>query len=182
MMRAMKACGIAQGVTGALLITLFAFAGCGQSKPADAPTGGTDAPATGGDAPAAGDPTDPVDTPEGAEGSEGAEAGESAGTGGDTETRTTELIQKTIVNQRKPFRDCYEKAKKDLPTLQGTLTLTFTLDPEGKVKSAELNQDRSDLKSPVVVDCAVAELKKIKFPPSSRGMETTVNYPFNFKP
>lgn len=178
----MKACGIAQGVTGALLITLFAFAGCGQNQPPEAPAAGTDAPNAGGDTAAATDPTDPAEPAAGSEGSEDSPGGESAGGGEETETRTTDLIQKTIVNQRKPFRACYEKAKKDLPTLQGTMTLTFTLDPEGKVKSAELNQDRSDLKSPVVVDCALAELKKIKFAPSSRGMETTVNYPFNFKP
>lgn len=177
----MKACGIAQSVTGALLITLFAFAGCGQNQPPEAPAAGTDAPKSDDGTATTNDSTDPAEPS--SEGSEDPPGEESAGGGGEeTETRTTDLIQKTIVNQRKPFRACYEKAKKDLPTLQGTMTLTFTLDPEGKVKSAELNQDRSDLKSPVVVDCALAELKKIKFAPSSRGMETTVNYPFNFKP
>ncbi len=31
-------------------------------------------------------------------------------------------------------------------------------------------------------NCAVAVIKKIKFPPSSRGMETTINYPYTFNP
>ncbi len=177
----MKACGLAQGITGALLVIGFSFAGCGPSKPPNAPAGGSDVAAgmeqTEPEAPAESSEETPMEPSGGDE-----SPTESGGGDGDGETRTTELIQKTVVNGRKPFRDCYEKAKKDLPTLQGTMTLKFTLDPEGKVKSAELNQERSDLKSPAVVDCALAELKKLKFPPSSRGMETTVNYPFNFKP
>ncbi len=61
------------------------------------------------------------------------------------------------------------------------MTLHFVLDPEGKVKSAKLNIERSDIKAPLAVDCAIKELKKLKFPPSSRGMRSEVNYPFNFK-
>jgi outer membrane biosynthesis protein TonB len=100
---------------------------------------------------------------------------------GASETRTTEVIQKIIMANRQPVRDCYEKARKDLPTLKGDMTIHFVLDPDGKVKTAELNQERSTLKSPAVVTCALEVLKKIKFPPSSRGMDSTINYPFNFK-
>jgi hypothetical protein len=39
--------------------------------------------------------------------------------------------------------------------------------------------ERSTLKSPAVVDCSIKVITGIKFPPSSRGMDTTVNYPFN---
>jgi hypothetical protein len=79
-------------------------------------------------------------------------------------------------------RECYDKARKDLPSLQGDMIIHFVLDPEGKVKLAELNQERSTLKAPPVVDCALKVIKSISFPPSSRGMESTVNYPFNFTP
>jgi hypothetical protein len=58
----------------------------------------------------------------------------------------------------------------------------FVLDPAGKVKLIELNQERSTLKSPAVVDCVIGVVKSIAFPPSSRGLETNVNYPFNFTP
>ena len=86
-----------------------------------------------------------------------------------------------IRDNRQPFRDCYEKGKKKIPELEGTLTLYFVLNPKGEVKTAELNRERSDIVEPVVVDCAVAVLKTMKFPRSSRGMESTVNYPFDFK-
>jgi hypothetical protein len=97
------------------------------------------------------------------------------------ETRTSEVIAQIVRDNRKPFRDCYEKGTKELPDLQGTLTLHFVLDPEGKVKKAELNQERSTIKAPQVVDCAISVLKGLKFPASSRGMESVINYPFDFK-
>jgi hypothetical protein len=100
---------------------------------------------------------------------------------GAPETRTTEVIAKVIKDNRKVFRDCYEQGTKDLPDVEGTLTLHFVLDAAGKVKKAELNQERSTVKAPPVVDCAIAALKALSFPPSSRGMESTVNYPFDFK-
>jgi hypothetical protein len=98
------------------------------------------------------------------------------------ETRTLEVIQKIVKDQRKPVRECYEKARKDLPTLHGDMIIHFVLDPEGKVKTIELNEQRSSLKAPPVVDCAIKVIKGLSFPPSSRGMETNVNYPYNFMP
>jgi TonB family protein len=100
---------------------------------------------------------------------------------GNAETRTMEVIAQIVKDNRKPVRECFDKAKKDIPDLAGDMTIHFVVDPDGKVKKAELNQERSTLKSPAVVDCAVKVIQAIKFPPSSRGMDTTVNYPFNFK-
>ncbi len=97
------------------------------------------------------------------------------------ETRTSEVIAQVIRDNRQPFRDCYEKGKKKIPELEGTLTLYFVLNPKGEVKTAELNRERSDIVEPTVVDCALGVLKAMKFPRSSRGMESTVNYPFDFK-
>ncbi len=102
--------------------------------------------------------------------------------GSKTETRTIEVIQKIVKDHRQPVRDCYEKARKDIPSLQGDLMIHFVLDPEGKVKSIELNQERSTLKNPDVVNCAISTIKGLTFPPSSRGMESVVNYPYNFMP
>lgn len=102
-----------------------------------------------------------------------------AGGNGKTETRTMEVIAQVVKVNRQPVRDCFEKAKKDLPDLKGDMVIHFVIDPEGKVKKAELNQERSTLKSPAVVDCSIKVLQGIKFPPSSRGMDSTVNYPFN---
>lgn len=98
------------------------------------------------------------------------------------ETRTVDVIRKLVMDNRKAARKCYEDARKDLKDLKGDVVIHFVLDPEGKVKSAELNQERSTLKSPAVSDCVIGVIKGIKFPKSSRAMETSTNYPFNFTP
>jgi hypothetical protein len=98
------------------------------------------------------------------------------------ETRTMDVIRQLVMDNRKAARKCYEDARKDLKDLKGDVVIHFVLDPEGKVKSAELNQERSTLKSPAVSDCVIGVIKGIKFPKSSRTMETSTNYPFNFTP
>ena len=98
------------------------------------------------------------------------------------ETRTMDVIRKLVMDNRKAARKCYDDARKDNKDLKGDVVIHFVLDPEGKVKKAELNQERSSLKSPQVVDCVIGVIKSISFPKSSRAMETSTNYPFNFTP
>lgn len=98
------------------------------------------------------------------------------------ETRTMDVIRQLVMEHRKAARQCYDDARKDDKDLKGDVVIHFVLNPEGKVKSAELNRDRSTLKSPKVVDCVIGVIKSIPFPKSSRAMETTTNYPFNFTP
>ena len=171
--------------------------GCGGSEPA------AESPASSASEPAADTPSSaPEAAPAAGKGAdEGGwegedEAKKSAATGpsGDgtgkpappdtkkEETRTVDVIAKIVKDNRQPVRDCYDKAQKELPTLKGDMVIFFVLDPEGKVKKIELNQQASTLKSPAVVDCAIKVIKSLNFPPSSRGMETTVNYPYNFNP
>jgi hypothetical protein len=165
-------------------VMLFAV-GCGGDAggagPAKAPDEATTPPAD--------PPTDapPADKAADAGNDEAAWAGEAEAkntkapdAGGKTETRTMEVIAQIVKDNRKPVRECFDKAKKDLPDLKGDMVIHFVVDPEGKVKKAELNQERSTIKSAVVVDCSIKVIQGIKFPPSSRGMDTTVNYPFNF--
>jgi len=98
------------------------------------------------------------------------------------ETRTNDAIAAVVRANRQPFRDCYDRAAaKDPNLVAGTLTLHFVIDPTGRVKLAELNDPRSTIKAPAVVNCTIAVLKQLKFPASSRGMESAANYPFDFK-
>ncbi len=161
------------------------FACAGAESPPQTPDNAEPSPAEV--APAA-NKTDAAVPADGARPEEGAWEGETQAKGasadtasGKAETRTMEVIQQLVMENRKPVRECFDKAKKELPDLAGDMTIHFVVDPEGKVKKAELNQERSTVKAPPVVDCAIKVLQGIKFPPSSRGMDTTVNYPFNFK-
>jgi TonB family protein len=185
--------------TDLLLLALASLVGCGgtPSSGAEAPAATTPAetpalasePATEPESPATsgGDATSGEAKP--GEGSDEKWEGEEKATGPGTpvartkeETRTTAVIQETVKANRQPVRDCYDKGRKEIGDLKGTMTIKFTLDPDGKVKKAELVLERSDIKAPSVVTCAIDAIKKIKFPPSSRGMETTVDYPFDFRP
>lgn len=102
--------------------------------------------------------------------------------GGPPEKRTLAVVAKIVKKNRQMVRDCYNEARKKDPTLKGNLTIHFVLSPDGDVMSAELNEERSEIKTPAVADCAIMLIKALKFPPSSRGMETVVNYPFNLQP
>ncbi|MBN1611470.1 MAG: AgmX/PglI C-terminal domain-containing protein [Polyangiaceae bacterium] len=101
---------------------------------------------------------------------------------GPPETRTLTAIAKLVKDNRQPVRDCYQRARETQPELKGTLTIHFTLDPDGAVKSAEVNAERTDLQSPEVAACAIKLIRDLKYPPSSRGMESEVNYPFELMP
>lgn len=157
--------------------------GCAPSEPpAQSPTA---PPPTAPDAEEAkASPSAPAAA--GEEAWEGEAEAKTGGPGGDAnakgaETRTNEVIAKVIKDNRKPFRDCFEATAKELPDLEGTMTIHFVLDPEGKVKQAELNGARSTIQAAAIVNCAVGVLKSMKFPASSRGMESVINYPFDFK-
>jgi len=107
-----------------------------------------------------------------------------SGVGEPTEgdTRDLSVIADMVKQRRQPVRACYEQARKKKPELQGRMVIHFEVDPEGKVTSAELNAERSQITEPDLVECAVKVIKGIKFPASSKGMITEVNYPYKFKP
>jgi hypothetical protein len=167
----------------AMASLVWACGGEANSEPpqtaADVPP--AEPPADATPAAEAGNPDKSADADEGAWAGEAEAKSEKVppGAEGKAETRTMEVIAQVVKENRKPVRDCFDKAKKELPDLKGDMVIHFVVDPDGKVKKAELNQERSTLKSPAVVDCSVKAILAIKFPPSSRGMDTTVNYPFN---
>jgi len=98
------------------------------------------------------------------------------------EARTTEVIAAVVTENRASVRRCYEQTLTDKPGIQGTLTLRFTLDSQGKVTSADINPERSTIRLPSLTQCAANAVRQMPFPPSSRGFESTVNYQFTFKP
>jgi hypothetical protein len=155
-------------------------AGDAAVPPADPPADMTTKSDKAAEAPA--DPAKPAaDTEESNwAGESEAKAAKAPEGNGKTETRTMDVIAQIVKENRKPVRECFDKAKKDLPDLKGDMVIHFVVDPDGKVKKADLNLERSTIKAPAVVDCSIKVIQGIKFPASSRGMDTTVNYPFNF--
>ncbi|HVW24032.1 MAG TPA: AgmX/PglI C-terminal domain-containing protein [Polyangiaceae bacterium] len=157
---------------------------CGGSAPSGAPPETAATPPTEAkpaEAPAEAAKPSTADSSAESTGSAPASADDAA-PAGDPDTRTMEVIAATVKEHRKDARACYEKGAKQVPGLKGDLVVHFVLTPSGKVKSAELNKDRSTITEPSVVSCVVDVISGIEFPKSSRGMETSVNYPFNFTP
>ena len=100
----------------------------------------------------------------------------------DGETRTMKVIQQTVLDNRARFRACYDAVQDKEPEVQGDMTIHFVLDSSGRVREASLNEQRSTLKHPEIAKCIIGELRKVQFAASSKGLETKVNYPFNFNP
>lgn len=101
---------------------------------------------------------------------------------GPKDARGKEEIQRVVADNRDKVRACYDAALKENPGIHGDLVVSFVIDPEGNVKSAEVNWAESELHVPELDTCAVEVVKTLKFPASSRGLESKVNYPFNFNP
>jgi TonB family protein len=91
-------------------------------------------------------------------------------------------IQQVMLANRDKVRACYDAALAGNPGIEGDLVVSFVIDPHGDVKQAEVDWSQSDLHVPELDTCAADAVRSIKFPPSSRGLESKVNYPFNFHP
>lgn len=99
-----------------------------------------------------------------------------------SETRTQQVITSLVVQNRDKVRACYDAARANNPDLAGTLTVHFELDPRGKVTQANVVPQRTTLTHAGLHACALDAIRAISFPPSSRGFESRVTYPFDFKP
>jgi TonB family protein len=156
------------------LIAVTLAAGCAAPPTVHGPAATAAAPAERPPAPPA-PPPEPLLAPSTA--SPGSEP-----SGSPEDTRTGKQIQAVITDNRQVFRDCYEAALKDNPGIQGDLVVSFVIDPDGSVKQAEINWSESEIHIPELDTCTVDTLKALRFAASSRGLESRVNYPFNFNP
>jgi TonB family protein len=94
-----------------------------------------------------------------------------------------ELIQAVVRQNFGRFRSCYEKALVKSSTLQGTVTVSFVINPDGSVQNAR--DEKSTLPDADVVQCVVAGFSVLSFPPpQSTGSPgyVTVVYPVMFSP
>lgn len=106
----------------------------------------------------------------------------SAPGGGPADTRSKEDIQRVVAEGREGVRACYDAALAQNPGIEGDLVVEFVISPSGDVKQAEVRWAESDIHVPELDTCAVEAVRSLEFPPSSRGLESKVTYPFNFHP
>lgn len=96
--------------------------------------------------------------------------------------RSASELGEIISKNRDRFRACYEQALGRNPKLEGAFVLLFTLNADGSFKSVSYDKDKSDIKDEPMAECMYGVVKGLSFPASKRGKETTVSYPFGFKP
>lgn len=91
--------------------------------------------------------------------------------------------QKIIQEHREKFRSCYDAARAKRDGIKGRVTLVWVLDPKGEIRDgAHIDPKASDFHDDFLQECMVGAIKTLTFPPSRRGMDSTVRYPFDFRP
>jgi TonB family protein len=182
----------------AFLLAAASFSGCGggQSAPNTPASAGSSEPTTASD-PGSGSPApaSSAATASGAADSKApiapssaatpASAGPQGGAAGGAAAgpdRTMDDIRAVVAGNRDLFRACYERSLKQHPGIQGSFVLKFVVNPDGSIKSAEGDASKSQIHTPDLETCAIGVLRGLKFAPSRKGMESTVNYPFDFHP
>jgi TonB family protein len=178
----MRACTYLNVFAGTVMFGLMSFAACGGAQSE------TQAPSAASSA----DPSNEVSTaakvaPAAATGAASSPASPSSAAPAAAlptppADRSMNDIRAIVAGNRDGFRACYDRAQKTHPGIKGTFMLKFVLNPDGSVKSAEADPAKSEIHAPELETCAVSTLRGLKFPPSRRGMESTVNYPFDFNP
>jgi protein TonB len=98
------------------------------------------------------------------------------------DARGKEQIQQVMAANRDKVRTCYDAALAQNPGIHGDLVVDFVIDPRGHVKQADVNWSASEIHVPELDRCAADAVRSLVFPPSSRGLESKVSYPFNFNP
>lgn len=88
-------------------------------------------------------------------------------------------IAAVIAKNMGQVRFCYEQGLQSEPNIQGRVSVDFTINGQGLVKSANVGSTTLNAKS--VEDCMVLRLKSWKFPLPQGGVDVKVSYPFVLK-
>ena len=75
------------------------------------------------------------------------------------------------------FRGCYQKALGQVPDLQGTVQIQFSVDKDGRVSGARISS--STLKNALTERCILRNIYGLRFPEPTGGT-AIFNYPFTF--
>lgn len=89
-----------------------------------------------------------------------------------------ETVRKVVRQHRREMKYCYEKELQKNPSLQGQVTVEFTISGNGEVMAAIVTE--STLGTAAVEQCMQQKIRNWTFPNPKRGKMVKVTYPFNF--
>jgi len=88
-------------------------------------------------------------------------------------------ITEVIKQNRAGFRACFDKWSTEHAGVNGRVTLTFYLDPEGEI--GQPTADEKGFHAPEVAACMEDLSRTLHYPKSPSGNFTRFSYPFDFK-
>jgi TonB family protein len=91
---------------------------------------------------------------------------------------SVEAVREPIEARAADFRACYKKEQKKQKALAGTVTVRFTVRPDGTVKNVKVKE--STLASPPVETCLLGVAGQLRY--GTAAEETKVVFPFVFRP
>ncbi len=86
-------------------------------------------------------------------------------------------ISRVVMSRMGAFRACYESAAQRDPTMQGSVSVSFSISPGGSVSSASVG---GSLGNPRVTGCVKRQFERLSFP--SADKPTNAGWTFSFKP
>ena len=90
-----------------------------------------------------------------------------------------DTVRRIIQSYRAQVRACYDRALVSSPNLQGRISYSWKILSDGGVVDAKVA--KTTVESPNLKACVLEVIQQMQFPKSSRGMSTTVIYPFVFQ-
>ncbi|MBI4702967.1 MAG: AgmX/PglI C-terminal domain-containing protein [Deltaproteobacteria bacterium] len=92
----------------------------------------------------------------------------------------TQGVLDAIGGAAQQFRCCLDGWAGRQRGVEATAMLVLLLGPDGTVAKASVDPERSTLKNPTTEACLLAVARRVTYPASPTGKETTVEYPFRF--
>jgi tetratricopeptide (TPR) repeat protein len=90
-----------------------------------------------------------------------------------------QAVAEVIKANRAGFRACFDRWSKAHPGVNGSVALTFYLDPDGNLDRADA--DTKGFAAPEVERCIEDYSRTLHYPKSQSGKFTRFTYPFDFK-
>ena len=193
----MRACATFNAVVLGVALAALSFSACssGQTPPPASSGASTSAPTESSASPAADTSAAPAPqaTPSGSAAAgppkrditnepSGGVVMNNAATAGDAgATDRVQAITDVLKANRDKFRACFDVYSKSHKGQNGSVYLVLKLKPDGAVLEASTNATKSTLHDGELEACMLGEARKLAYPKSPVGKETTFTYPFDFK-
>ncbi len=90
------------------------------------------------------------------------------------------VVVKTIKTRLAAIRACYERELRRNPTLEGKVTVQFSIQPRGNVTNVSITANTTG--DSAVAQCVSSTISRFRFNPGPEGGSVTYSYPFVFAP